>query len=305
VQREAALGVAGIALAWGAIGLFVRWVDLPAVAIVASRCALAALAIGLFLGAARLRTRRRHDVERDRWPRRAPWWALVGLGLLLAAHWLFLVGAQQRAPLGTVLLITYLAPVLVTSLAARLLGEAVPGRTYVAALVGLAGVAVLVRPGAGGGVGAGEGLALLAAVSYAAITLGSKRVVGAIGGVRLAFVQLLVAALALAPLALATDWGPARADWWWLVLLGVVMTGLLGSVYLVLLDRLPAATVSVLTYLEPVSAVLVGWVFLDEVPTVTMVAGGVLVVAAGIMVLPRAAQQRAAPERSVPGGAPR
>jgi drug/metabolite transporter (DMT)-like permease len=292
--------VAGIAAAWGAVGLLVRWVDLPAAVIVASRCALAAASIGAVLAVERLV---RGRPARPAATRRSPRWVLVALGLALALHWMLLVAAQQRAPLGTVLLITYLAPVLVTVLAPRVLRESVPPRTYLAAAVGLLGVAVLVRPGAG--LGAGEVLALLAAVTYAGITLGSKQVVAEVGGVRLAFVQLLVAAVALAPLALAADWGPVRADWWWLVVLGVVMTGGLGSAFFVLLNQLPAATFSVLTYIEPVSAVVIAWVFLDEVPTVTTVLGGALVVAAGIMVLPRAAAPKAAPERWVPGGAPR
>ena len=45
------LGVAAIAVAWGFVGLLVRWVDLPAVAIVTSRCALAAVTIGVVLAA--------------------------------------------------------------------------------------------------------------------------------------------------------------------------------------------------------------------------------------------------------------
>ena len=300
VQRQAALGVAAIAVAWGFVGLLVRWVDLPAVAIVTSRCALAAVTIGVVLVAQRL-VRGRPEPRPAR--RRTSRTVLVALGLALAVHWMFLVAAQQRAPLGTVLLITYLAPVLVTVLAPHVLGESVPPRTYVAAAVGLIGVAVLVRPGAG--VGAGEVLALLAALTYAGITLGAKHVVSDVGGVRLAFIEFLVAAVALAPFAVAADWGPARADWWWLVLLGVVMTGVLGAAFFALLNHLPAATFSVLTYLEPVSAVLVAWAFLDEVPTITMVVGGAMVVAAGIMVVPRAAEPMVAPERSVPGGAPR
>ena len=128
-----------------------------------------------------------------------------------------------------------------------------------------------------GGVGAGEVLALFAALTYAGITLGAKHVVSDVGGVRLAFIEFLVAAVALTPFAVAADWGPARADWWWLVFLGVVMTGVLGAAFFALLNRLPAATFSVLTYLEPVSAVLVAWAFLDEVPTFTMVVGGAMV----------------------------
>lgn len=304
--------MAGIAIAWGFVGLFVRWVPLPAVAIVFSRCAIAAVTLGCVLGLRAAMGWGHHDRQgrlapnqpsSARGARRTPWWGLALLGAGLAVHWLLLVAAQQRAPLGTVLLITYLAPVLVTCLAPRLLGERVPGRTYGAAVLGLAGVAVLVRPGAG--FGAGELLALGAAATYAAYTLCSKLVVGAIGGERLALAQLTVAALVLVPFAATASWGTPTADWWWLIVLGAVFTAGLLALYLVLLDQLPAATVGVLTYLEPVSAVLVGWIFLAETPTVTMLAGGALVVLAGIMVVPRVTTPSVTPDGTVPRGNPR
>lgn len=320
MQRRAALGVAGIAIAWGFVGLFVRWVPLPAVAIVFSRCAIAAVTLGCVLGLRAARSRSHHGQQGSpalgqhaapaptppssgRGPRPVPWWGLALLGAGLAVHWLLLVAAQQRAPLGTVLLITYLAPVLVTCFAPRLLGERVPARTYGAAMVGLVGVAVLVRPGAG--FGAGELLALGAAVTYAAYTLCSKLVVGAVGGERLAFAQLAVAAVVLVPFAATASWGTPTTDWWWLVVLGAVFTAGLLAVYLVLLDQLPAATVGVLTYLEPVSAVLVGWAFLGETPTVTTLAGGAMVVLAGIMVVPRVTTLAVTPDGTVPSGNPR
>ena len=87
--------------------------------------------------------------------------------------------------------------------------------------------------------------------------------------------------------------------------LGVFFTAILGSLYFVLLDQLPAATFSVLTYIEPVSAVLCGWVFLGEVPTATTLVGGAMVVLAGIMVVPRATVRMVAPDGTVPSGTPR
>jgi len=309
VQRRAAVGVAAIAACWGFIGVLVRWVDLPAVAIVFSRCALAALTLGLFLGVRHVRPSHPAAVraieDRGAPPRSGGRlrWGLLLLGVALAVHWLLLAAAQQRAPLGTVLLITYLAPVIVTCLAPHLLGERVPRRTYAAAAIGLAGIAVLVRPGAG--FGAGEALALGAAVTYALLTLCSKLVVADVGGERLAFLQLAVAAVVLAPFAATTSWGSPTPSWWWLVVLGVFFTAILGALYFVFLDQLPAATFSVLTYIEPVSAVLCGWVFLGETPTATTLAGGAMVVLAGIMVVPRATVTLVAPDGTVPSGTPR
>ena len=75
------LGVAAIAVAWGFVGLLVRWVDLPAVAIVTSRCALAALTIGVVLAVQRLvraRPERRPEKGDGRhapcsWRSASPW----------------------------------------------------------------------------------------------------------------------------------------------------------------------------------------------------------------------------------------
>jgi drug/metabolite transporter (DMT)-like permease len=54
---------------------------------------------------------------------------------------------------------------------------------------------------------------------------------------------------------------------------------------LVLLRRLPATTVGVLTYLEPASAVMFGWIFLNEVPGASTVVGGMLILVAGVIVV--------------------
>ncbi len=268
--------VAAIAAAWGFIGVIVRWVELPAVAIVVSRCWIAVLVLGARWLVLRHRGDRRSLVPTHRR-------IVLLLGVLLAVHWCALVAAQQRAPIGTVLLITYLAPVVVTVLAPRVLGEVVPRTTVAALVVALAGTVLLARPTVDGW--SGIGLALVAAATWGAITLLSKKVVGDLGGANLALAQLGVAALVLTPVATTVHWGSPQMSWWWLAVLGGLFTGVLVGVYLTMLDRLPAATVGVITYVEPVSAVLCGWVFLAEVPDAVTVVGGAMVLVAGIAVV--------------------
>jgi drug/metabolite transporter (DMT)-like permease len=279
VHRQAALAIAAIAASWGLIGIIVRQIDLPAVAIVDARCLLAVAAIAVGFAVRRVA---RHDRRPIAWRLPKPG-LVVLLGLLLGLHWFMLVSAQQRAPIGTVLLITYLAPVVVALGAPRVLGEHVARATYVALAVALVGTLLLAKPQPGEGVGVL--LAFGAAISYGVITLLSKYVVGSVGGVRLGFAQLLVAGVALLPLAAGAPWGRLGWDWLWLVLLGVVFTGILGPLYLVLLNRLPASQVGVLTYLEPASAVFFAWLFLGEVPTAATAAGGILIVVAGLIVV--------------------
>jgi drug/metabolite transporter (DMT)-like permease len=203
--------------------------------------------------------------------------------VVLALHWLFLVSAQQRAPLGTVMLLMYLSPILVAVLAPRVLGEVVPSTTKVALGLAAVGLVLLARPQPG--TGTGVMLAVIAGILFAAWTLISKAVVADVGGMWLGFSNLGIAGLVLAPWALLAEWGEPQASWSWLLVLGLGMTALLGPLYLVVLDRLPASTASVLLYLEPVSALLLAWLFLGEEPGALTLVGGALIVAGGIIVL--------------------
>ena len=313
IRTRPALALAIVAVAWGSIGVVVRQVHLPAVVIAGSRCGLGAACLAL------VRIRRRHAVAAvaafdtavdaagdtavpadaraspPRSSRVAPIVAIV-LGVLLAVHWLALVGAQQRAPLGTVLLITYFAPVIATVLAPKVLGETVPIRSIGALAISLAGIALLVRPTHGSGTGVV--LAIVAAVTYAAMILGLKLTVRDVDPLTLTYVQLTVAGLALAVPAAVADWGTPSWRWLWLVVLGVLLTGATQTLFVGLLGRLPVSTAGVLTCLEPVSAIVFAWTLLGERPGVTTVVGGIAVLVAAMMV---ATAPRLAPATSEAG----
>jgi drug/metabolite transporter (DMT)-like permease len=275
--------LAGVAIGWGTVGVMVRWSGLPTVVVVAGRVWLAAATLGIVL------LIRRRSGDRERLLPEAPWLA-VGSGALLAVHWLALVAAQRQTPIGTVLLITYLSPVLVALLARPLLGEVVPPRTFAALAVAMIGTIFLVEPWRGASMNRGIALSLLAGASLAALTLASKRLAPTYGGLRLAFVQMLVAGVVVLPTMIGAQWGDASWSWAWLVVLGVVASGLAAAIYLACLARLPIATAGVLTYLEPVSAVMFGWWALDETPSARTLLGGALIVAAGVSVATAAAR---------------
>jgi drug/metabolite transporter (DMT)-like permease len=291
-SSSAAFALAAIATTWGFIGLIVRQVDLPAVAIVAARCWLGAVGIGIGLLVHGWRTGARPPR-----PTRPVLTALAGV--VLAAHWLLLVAAQQRAPLGTVMLVMYLSPVLVAVLAPRVLGETVPPATKLALAVAVVGLALLARPEPG----ALDGLLLAvgAGVTFAAWTLICKSVVGEVGGVRLSFFNMGIAGVVLAPWALLVDWGTPQASWSWLLVLGLGMTALLGPLYLVVLNHLPASTASVLLYFEPVSTLMLAWAFLGEEPSPLTLLGGALIVAGGIIVLRQPSSENTEVLSHVPG----
>jgi DME family drug/metabolite transporter len=102
-----------------------------------------------------------------------------------------------------------------------------------------------------------------------------------------AFWDCLVGTIVLAPtLVFAANLVPDDAgEWVAVLLLGIVFTGISTLVYAVLLRHVTAQAAGILTFLEPVAAVFLAWVFLGESLAPRAVVGGLLVLLAGIGVV--------------------
>lgn len=279
VRVRPELAVAGVAAVWGSIGVIVREIPEPATVIVFARVAIAAAGLGVWMS---LR------------PGGTAWTGLfthrpartVSQGVILAAHWVALFAAFQRAPVGTVVLITYVAPVLVAMTAPRLLGERVSSRVLVALAVAAVGAVLVLGPGTEDAEGVGVLLAAIAAVLLAVLVINAKILSRQLDGVRLAFVQVSVATVTLVPVvALAGRGWPSPASIGWLLLLGLVHTAAALVVYFWALARMPATSASVLTYLEPAAGVVFAWWLLGEQPSAATLTGGGLIVVAGLLVV--------------------
>jgi drug/metabolite transporter (DMT)-like permease len=271
---RAALTIAGLGVLVGSMGLVVRQVDLPAVVVVWGRLVFAIPPLAVFVAF-------RGDGS---WTWR-PGRKLVVSSLVLAVHWTALVAALQRAPIGTVLLITYLAPVGIAALAPRVLGEHVTARMAVALGLGVAGVALIAIPSIGGSNADGVALAVLTGAVYVVLALLNKQLTVDFGGAELALWQALVAGAVVSPLAATADWGAPTVSWLWLPVLGVVYTAGFFGAYLTALRNVDASRAVILLYLEPASAVVFGWLLLHERPTAWTCLGGLAIIAGGLLVV--------------------
>jgi drug/metabolite transporter (DMT)-like permease len=217
--------------------------------------------------------------------------ALIGLLLPGANSVLFIT--EQHVPIGLTSLIIASVPlwVLLFRLAA---GERPDRIATLGLLVGFAGIAVLVRPGGGSGPLGYLLLTVLAAISWALGTFLSPR----IAVPRDAFVatayETLIGGLVLTVIGLATTsaseldpsgWS-ARSVW------GLIYLILVGSVvgytaYAWLLGNAPLGLVSTYAYVNPVVAIALGVIVLDETITARIIAGAVLVLIAVAIVVRR------------------
>ena len=284
--------IAACALSWGLIAVIVREIDLPALTIVCVRCALSALLIG---GALALF---RRELLRPPPP------AVFVLGVMIGAHWSLYFAAIKQTSVASAVLITYAAPIFMALLAPLLIREQVPARSVLALAVSMAGITAISLAGGTGDEevrAAGVALALLAAITYAFIIVLIKRWAADVHPMTFVAWQEVTAAVILSPsLFLASFDHLSGAQIGYLLLLGVVLTGVTGVVYVAALRWVPATTAGILAYMEPVSAAILAAIVLGQGLTAPVIVGGLAIVAAGVSVAVDAPEPAPSLEEPVP-----
>jgi DME family drug/metabolite transporter len=183
----------------------------------------------------------------------------------------------------------YAAPLVIALAAPFFLPETWSPIVLAACLVGALGIAAVALDSGGDGGASGWAVAagLGSAVTYAALVILSKHLVAATPPLTVAFWDCLFGAVAVAPALLLADrvLPSGGGEWAAVLALGVVFTGISTLVYTTLLRRVTAQAAGVLTFLEPVAGVLLAWAILEQRPGTATLAGGTLVLAAGLAVV--------------------
>jgi DME family drug/metabolite transporter len=283
------LALAGLASSWGLVAVIVDAVELGAPSLAFLRLVIAAITLGVIAAVARADVR-----PHGRLP------ALVLLGVLQASHWLLFFEAVKLGSVALAVLTFYTAPIILAAAAPPFLGEAT-SRVVLAGLpIGAIGIMLVSLAGdQSGGHASPAAIAagLGSAATYAAIVLVSKQLLrDGTPPLTVALWDCAIGAVVLLPvLAFAEHVLPSGVGEWSAVLaLGVVFTGLSTLAYAVILRHVSAQAAGLLTFLEPVSAVVLAALLLDDPLTAAALVGGLLVVLAGITVI--AFEPEAAPE---------
>jgi drug/metabolite transporter (DMT)-like permease len=196
-------------------------------------------------------------------------------------------------PLVDATALSYAAPLFTVVLAATLLGEVVRGYRWTAVGVGLLGVLVMLSPHASWGeignvahsgqlVGALLGLAgaFCAAISIIQIRhLGKTESPGAI----VLYFSLITTLIGLSTIGFGWK---IPTLWQLMLLLGTGLSGGLAQLLITLSLRHAAASLlAPFEYSTMIWALLVGYVFMGQIPVLTTVAGAALVIAAGLFTI--------------------
>lgn len=219
-----------------------------------------------------------------RLPRGDWWWKSAVLGTLnIGAFFALLFVAAYRLPGGVAATLSAVHPLVVAALAVAVLHEGSRLRTLGASALGLMGVAMLVlTPGAQ--LDAWGAVAAVAAGSATAVgVVLTKRWGTPVGLAPFTGWQLAWGGLLLLPVALATEGLPAAltatniGGFAWLAIAGGLVAYLLWFRGVL---ALPATQVSLLTFLAPLTATLLGFFIAGETLTAVQLVGAVVVVVA-------------------------
>jgi drug/metabolite transporter (DMT)-like permease len=257
------------------------------------------LVAGLIMFPAAIGARRRaisagHQVSR--WPRRAEWigCAVVGV-LLLVANGAVGIG-EKTVPSGLAALLVATVPLWLLGFDA-VLNHARLGLAPVAGLaLGLVGVGFLSGLGGGSGQVSAVGVVIIlaAAVMWALGTIMTRRVTIPSSPALASGMELLCGGIALLILAAAGgEFGSLHLaevslrSWLALAYLIVIGSIVAFSAYGIAVRSLPTATVATYAYVNPVIAVLLGTLILNERLTPAMFGGGALIVGAVVLVVRR------------------
>ena len=285
-ERIVALAwVAFVGIVWGTIPLFLRAADGSSLVKVFFRCAVAAIGLAIWL-AVTGRTREVTGLSRDKLLQAAV------QGLILTVNWALFISALDRTSVATAELLGYTGPVIVASLAPFVTRERFDVRVLVPLALSLGGIVVILAP-QGLGIAShrelvGAGLALASAFTYATLLLRSKKILSGITGVALMVIEYTIASIVLAPVVIAAylrgDVPSTPRAYAALIALGLIHTAGTGVIFLGALRKLRTDHAAILTYTEPVAAVLFAAAFLGEALTGWTIAGGAMVVAGGLAV---------------------
>ena len=260
---------------FGTLGPFVRNISVSSGELALYRAVMAAALIAVFL----LLTRQRIPFGAIR----KELLLLLLSGMAMGFNWILLFEAYKYTTVSVATLSYYFAPIIVTAVCPILFREKLTGKQVICFIMSTLGLVLITGIGdlnAGSSHFTGILFGLGAAVLYATVILLNKFIKN-VEGIHRTFLQFLAAIAVLIPYVALTSGvtlgGMNVTGWVCLLIVGLIHTGVTYCMYFSSLKELPGQKAAILSYIDPLVAVLISVTVLRETMTVWQLIGGVLI----------------------------
>jgi len=259
---------------FGTLGPFVRNISVSSGELALYRAIMATGLVGVFL----LITKQK--IPFDKIKKEVP--LLLASGVAMGINWILLFEAYKHTTISVATLSYYFAPVIVTVVCPLLFKEKLTGKQIICFIMSTLGIVMITGIGDMGGgnniIGILFGLG--AAVFYATVILLNKFIKN-VEGLHRTFMQFIAAVVTLIPYVMLTSGvtlgGMDSVGWINLLIVGLVHTGITYCMYFSSLKELPGQKVAILSYIDPLVAVVISVTVLGETMTLWQVIGGLLI----------------------------
>ena len=206
-------------------------------------------------------------------------------GVALGLNWVALFTAYRLLNVSLATLIYYAGPMLVLLFSPLLFRESLTPQKIAAVAIVAAGLFCITGSITSAGMSlTGLLAAVLSALFYASLIIFNKRIVKT-GGMQTAALELDVAFVVVLIYVLLTAGipRPLKADIPYLLVLGLVNTGIAYMLYFTGLQKLPGQSVALISYVDPVSALVFSALLLHETMTPLQMLGAVLIIGGALL----------------------
>lgn len=259
---------------FGTLGLFVRNISVSSGELALYRAVLAALLLtGFFVLS-------KQHIPLSKVKKEIP--LLLASGVAMGINWILLFQAYKYTTVSAATLSYYFAPVIVTVVCPFLFREKLTVKQIICFIMSTVGLVLIIGIGDvhGGSNIIGILFGLGAAVFYATVILLNK-FIKKVEGIHRTFLQFIAAIITLTPYVLCTSGitlgSLNNIGWINLLIVGLVHTGITYCMYFSSLKELPGQKVAILSYIDPLVAVLISVTVLGETMTISQVIGGMLI----------------------------
>lgn len=259
-------------LIFGSNGIVASYILLSSYEIVFTRTVIGSLFLGgvLILGKKRLGFKQIKE----------QWFYLLSSGISMGLSWIFLFEAYRQAGVSTATLAYYCGPVIVIAVAPWLFNEKMTVNKIIGVLIVALGM-LLVNGSdfLNKGLSWGFMCGMISALFYATMIISNKKV-EKLGGLELTFIQLVTAGATVALYLFLMNEGTihvAKTNILPILFLGVVNTGIGCYLYFSSIHELPAHSVAICSYIDPLSALIFSALILNEHLSIIQIAGAILI----------------------------
>jgi len=255
----------------GALG---RYVQLPVTVTIGARAILAFLVLVLFCWWKDISFKvKRKDIS-----------VIVLSGFLMCVHWVTYFYALKLSSVAIGMLSLFTYPVITAFLEPIMLGTKFQRIHLLLAFLVLAGMYFL-SPNFDleNSHTIAIAFGLLSALAYSFRNILLKQKVSSYNGSMLMVYQTAIVGIVLFPFLFTISFESILGQWQALVALAVLTTAIGHTLFLMTFKHFSITTVSILSSVQPVYGILIGAVFLSEIPKGTTILGGILILSAVVI----------------------